>query len=388
MTGHAGVRGLSVNMMLRNHQIVIKKISGIIVLWTFALLSVNALASDKKAVPQKLLVGAMVAPPFAMKTADGRWEGLSIGLIEMITRDLGVEYEIVEYNNFPQVLEAVEKGKLNLFTALAVTEPRETIVDFSHPFLTSGSAIAVPAVVSKPGLFHFTGPFIDRFASLDFLLVIVLLVLISLAAGTMVWFFERRSSSEMFPGKAAKGLWQGLWWAMVTMTTVGYGDKVPRTPGGRIVALIWMFSSIFLVASFTAAITASLTVGELSGKVHSINDLYNARVGSVADSASLNFLTRRGIATRAFKTVKDGLQATIDGKIDAFVHNEVVLKHLAKTDFPGMIQVLPEIFDQYYVSVTFPPGSALRETFNRTLLKILDSDDYPSLKERYIGPGR
>jgi ABC-type amino acid transport substrate-binding protein len=298
MTGHAGVRGLSVNMMLRNHQIVIKKISGIIVLWTFALLSVNALASDKKAVPQKLLVGAMVAPPFAMKTADGRWEGLSIGLIEMITRDLGVEYEIVEYNNFPQVLEAVEKGKLNLFTALAVTEPRETIVDFSHPFLTSGSAIAVPAVVSKPGLFHFTGPFIDRFASLDFLLVIVLLVLISLAAGAMVWFFERRISSEMFPGKAVKGLWQGLWWAMVTMTTVGYGDKVPRTPGGRIVALIWMFSSIFLVASFTAAITASLTVGELSGKVHSINDLYNARVGSVADSASLNFLTRRGIATR------------------------------------------------------------------------------------------
>ena len=131
----------------------IKKICVIVVLWIVILLSVNALASDEKAVPQKLLVGAMVAPPFAMKTADGRWEGLSIGLIEMITRDLGVEYEIVEYNNFPQVLEAVEKGKLNLFTALAVTEPRETIVDFSHPFLTSGSAIAVPAVVSKPACF-------------------------------------------------------------------------------------------------------------------------------------------------------------------------------------------------------------------------------------------
>ena len=182
------------------HRVTIIKLSGILVLWILASLSVIALASDEKAVPQKLLVGAMVAPPFAMKTADGRWEGLSIGLIEMITRDLGVEYELVEYNNYPQVLEAVEKGKLNLFTALAVTAPRETIVDFSHPFLTSGSAIAVPAVGSKPGLFHFTGPFIDRFASLDFLLVIVLLVLISLAAGTMVWSFERRSSSEMFPG--------------------------------------------------------------------------------------------------------------------------------------------------------------------------------------------
>jgi ABC-type amino acid transport substrate-binding protein len=48
------------------------------------LLSVNALASDEKAVPQKLLVGAMVAPPFAMKTADGRWEGFSIELLKLL----------------------------------------------------------------------------------------------------------------------------------------------------------------------------------------------------------------------------------------------------------------------------------------------------------------
>lgn len=57
---------------------------------------------------------------------------------------------------------------------------------------------------------------------------------------------------------------------MVTMTTVGYGVKAPRTPGGRIVALIWMFANIFLVTVSTAAITSSLTVGELSGKVRDI----------------------------------------------------------------------------------------------------------------------
>jgi len=116
--------------MLSYHRVTIIKLSGILFLWIFASLPVIALASDEKAVPQKLRVGSMVAPPFAMKTADGRWEGLSIGLIEMITRDLGVEYELVEYNNFPQVMEAIEKGKLNLYTALAVTAPRETIVDF------------------------------------------------------------------------------------------------------------------------------------------------------------------------------------------------------------------------------------------------------------------
>ena len=366
----------------------IKKVCVIVVLWIVMLLSVNALASDEKAVSQKLLVGAMVAPPFVMKTADGRWEGFSIELLQLIAQDLGTEYEMVEYNSFAQILEEVEKGKLDVFTALAVTAQRETIVDFSHPFLISGAAIAVPVLISRPGLFHFTGPFVDRFASLDFLLVIVILVLIALAAGAVVWFFESRSSSSMFTAKTVKGLWQGLWWAMVTMTTVGYGDKVPRTAGGRIVALIWMFSSIFLVASFTAAITASLTVGELSGKIHGFKDLYHARVGTVADSEPFNFLHQRGIAMRTFKNEQDGLQAVVDGKIDAFVYDEIVLKYHSKADFPGRIQVLPEIFDPYYLSFTMPQGSELRETLNRALMRVLDSDDYPRIKERYIGPGR
>jgi ABC-type amino acid transport substrate-binding protein len=104
---------------------VIKKVSGIITLLIVTLLSVNALAHDEKGVPQKLMVGTMVAPPFAMKTADGRWEGLSIELLKMIAQDLGVEYELIEYNNIGQIVEVVEKGELDVFTALAVTESRD-----------------------------------------------------------------------------------------------------------------------------------------------------------------------------------------------------------------------------------------------------------------------
>jgi len=368
------------------HRVTIKKLSGILVLWFFASLSVIALAHDKTGIPQKLLVGTMVKPPFAMKTADGSWGGLSIGILDKIARDLGVEYELVEYDSFAQILEAVEKGKLDVVTALAVTAPRETIVDFSHPFLATGSAIAVPFPVSRPGLLHFSGQFVDRFVSPDFLIVIAMLILLSLAAGALVWLFEKRIGNTMFSGKGVKGLWQGLWWAMVTMTTVGYGDKAPKTVGGRIIALVWMYVSIFLIASFMAAITASLTVGELSGKVRGLNDLYHVRVGTVPHSEPWNFLTQRGFATRPFENEIDGLQAMVDGEIDAFVHNEILLKYFSKSDFPGRIHVLPEIFDDYYVSFAFPQGSALRESFNRALIKILDSDDYSQFKERYIGP--
>ena len=46
-----------------------------------------------------------------------------------------------------------------------------------------------------------------------------------------------------------------LWWCVATVTTVGYGDVVPVTSIGRIVALIYMFFGISLVATLLAVIS-------------------------------------------------------------------------------------------------------------------------------------
>ena len=46
----------------------------------------------------------------------------------------------------------------------------------------------------------------------------------------------------------------GLWWAITTVTTVGYGDKVPVTAGGRAVAVVLMFTGIALVSVITASL--------------------------------------------------------------------------------------------------------------------------------------
>jgi voltage-gated potassium channel len=48
--------------------------------------------------------------------------------------------------------------------------------------------------------------------------------------------------------------WDGIWWAVTTVTTVGYGDIYPKTDGGRAIAMTIMLVGIGFVALFTAFI--------------------------------------------------------------------------------------------------------------------------------------
>lgn len=51
-------------------------------------------------------------------------------------------------------------------------------------------------------------------------------------------------------------IWVGMWWALQTVTTVGYGDVSPSNPSGRIVATFVMLYGIAFVTIFIAAITS------------------------------------------------------------------------------------------------------------------------------------
>jgi voltage-gated potassium channel len=57
--------------------------------------------------------------------------------------------------------------------------------------------------------------------------------------------------------KEYASIWLGMWWAVQTVTTVGYGDVTPKDPNGRIVATFVMFEGIAFLAIVTAAITST-----------------------------------------------------------------------------------------------------------------------------------
>lgn len=96
------------------------------------------------------------------------------------------------------------------------------------------------------GLRFMKGLYRERFVQIA---IVILSVIFFSSLG--VYYFERaRVDSNI------RSLWDGVWWAIVTMGTVGYGDKYPITTGGRIVGLILIFAGVGLMSLFTATIAS------------------------------------------------------------------------------------------------------------------------------------
>lgn len=353
---------------------------GMLLLCGFLLFPERACSQERHAPQRTLLVGVMAVPPLCMKTAENRWEGFSIELWKAVAEQLGVPFEFREFATIQLLLDALERRQIDAIPSLAVKERFESTMEFSQSYMKSGLSIAVPAEDAEYRWIRiFEGIF-----SKNSLKAIGLLMVMSLMAGTVVWSFERRRNSDMFAEVTVKGFGDGIWWAMVTMATVGYGDKTPKTVGGRIVAVVWMIFSLVFIASFTANITTSLTISELKGKVRGFNDLYTARVGAISHSESFDYLTRQGIAVIPIENNRKGLLAVAGKEIDAFVQDKNILKYLVKTQFPSKVHVLPESFHEYFVGIALQHDSPLRKSINKALLKFMQTPRWAELANRYV----
>jgi polar amino acid transport system substrate-binding protein len=329
---------------------------------------------------RNLIVGTKEAPPFAMKTANGEWSGISIDLWRQIAADLEYTFEFRELP-LQALLDGVVDGSLDaVVAALTITSEREQRFDFTHPFYTTGLGIAVASTQRNPWLST-----LKRFASPGFLKVAASLVLLLFGVGLLVWWFERKKNPQQFGGGTARGIGSGFWWSAVTMTTVGYGDKAPVSFGGRLLALVWMFAAIIIISSFTAAITSSLTVNKLESPIKGLQDLPKVRVGTLPDTTSGAYLEDNNISFRIYKTTLEGLRAIVDGQIDAFVYDAPLLRYLAHKDYKGIVTVLPVVFLRQDYGIALPAGSPLREPINRQLLQTISKPEWQGLLKRYLG---
>lgn len=346
-----------------------------------ALVVLRAAASSAAVMPAAPLVVAVAeSPPFAVKNADGTWSGLSVDLWRQVADELGLRFTLREVD-LDQVDGLLRDRTVDVaLGAIAVSAEGEATHDFSQPYYATGLGFAELSA---------TGPSwrsaIEALMSSQLLHILAVIAAATIFVGILIAFIERRHNADQFGGPLHRGIATGVWWAAVTMTTVGYGDAAPKTTPGRSLALVWMFVGVVGVAIFTATVTSILTIGSLQSAAQQQADLARLRLGATSGSAGALWLTRQHLRFTASETYEAALDGLATKRVDAVVANKPVLHYLVARQWQGVLRVSPIVLEPLVYAFGLPSGSALREPIDRTMLRIVEQSQWRDVEREYLG---
>ena len=319
---------------------------------------------------EELTVGIKEAPPFVIVEDGEEPRGFSVDLARQLAARLDPAREIrfVVHPDLTSHLAAVAAGEVDMgISATSVTAEREARMDFSHGYFRDALDIVVP---ESDGGFSLWDAVRDSGVP-DVLLGLVLFVLI---AAHIVWLVER-GRGGLKKGYLA-GVGEGVWWTIVTMSTVGYGDLVPKTAIGRVLGVVVIFAGIILFGIAVASLTAAATAQSLDTPVRDVSDIRDERVMALRDSIATRELEQRAVRVDAVADLQAGLAGVRAGKAAAFVHDRSQLLHALQRDSSGLVLVNKPFAMQDY-AVAFPLGSPLRKQVNIALQQLTEGDDAP-----------
>jgi len=123
--------------------------------------------------------------------------------------------------------------------------------------------------------------------------VVVIYIVALLAFGSIIVMFEKNAPSHYYDGDRAiiDSLPQGMWWALVTMTTVGYGDYFPITPWGKMISLVVVILGVIITALII------FVVGEMFHRE------YKAQEAQLTETAKL--LVAGGVIRTVYDPIPD-----------------------------------------------------------------------------------
>ncbi len=329
-----------------------------------------------------LRVAVYDAPPYGHLETDGSISGVSVELWRRTAEMLGREYRLIPVGEMKAVIDGVARNDCDAaIGAITITPERLAKVDFSYRAHRSGVAVAVRK--ERGPLAAFT-TYAAVVAELGPLIAITLGLLV--AMGVAMWIAERRRLAPTHDSAVAS-LRDGVYWAVVTMTTVGYGDKTPKTNSGRAIAILWMLTSVALVSILSTAIVSRMTVERLSSaRPLTEGALVGQRLAAVANSSGAEFLDERRLAYAPYADLPAALTALERGQADAVVNSIGALQYAIMDRFSGTIEAPKGVLAPAYMAIALPPGSPLKKPLDRALIEITASPEWRRIEASYFAP--
>lgn len=306
--------------------------------------------------------------PFAYPNEEGGWSGISIELVNKVAEDLNRPVTYTVITNVEEVIIRVGAGKYDMGVgAVSITSDREKLVDFSTPYFVSGLGIATKQ--------NFT-------STLNYIIKIIRTILIFIAfvflGGILIRYLEDDKENEDLDSIA-----EGTWWSIVTLTTTGYGDAVPRTMVGRLFASLWMVIGMLVVPVMISNMSVSMTLDQFETVITDQGDLDSHNIGVIKGTSTETYFKANGIPYTSVNDITHMLDSIDMGRIDGGVYDLPMLQFHARK-YPDIV-VLPQTLNQEFYGLVLPPNSELRESTNISILNMLSTYEWAGIKAKYLG---
>jgi polar amino acid transport system substrate-binding protein len=340
-----------------------------------------AFAAEHREV-QSLRVAVYNVPPYGYVDSDGSISGVSVDLWRRVAEQMEWHYQLIPVSDMESILNGLEQGRFDAaIGAITITPERAARVDFSYPAHRSGVAIAMKKETGPVFALVSYGAAVSELAPL-IIITLAMLILI----GVAMWIVEQRVRL------AAKGsessvlsLRDGLYWAVVTMTTVGYGDKTPKTTLGRGVAALWMLSSLVLVSLLSTSLVSRLTAERVESRNSAASiDLRAIRLAAVGQSSGAEYLDQLHLQYTKSKDLPEALDSLANGRSDAVVNSVGALQYYVSMRYAKSIEIPQGLLASAYIAIALPEHSPIKKPLDRALIRITNSPEWRILEEKFF----
>jgi polar amino acid transport system substrate-binding protein len=326
-----------------------------------------------------LLVGVAGSEPFVF-TKGSVEKGIALDIWENLAEVKGWNFKYIYYKTVDEALHSIDKGNLDIVVGpISITSQRVEYLRFSQPFYNSSLAIVSRA--DNLSLWDKVQPFF----SLNLLYAVFVFLFILSVVGTFLWLAERKKSPDQFPSDPLHGIGTGMWLAIVTMSTTGYGDKAPITLAGRVIAGTWMIVSIIFATSMVAGIASTLTLSSLgTSTVSNIEELSGQKAATITNSPSALFLKESRIKPVEVQTLEEAMEKLKNKEVQAVVYDRPQMLYYLKNNKEEAFYIAKAEYAKRGYGYAFSLTSDLVYEVNRVLLELAEEKEVNHIIEEYL----
>ncbi|XP_032597928.1 glutamate receptor ionotropic, kainate 2 isoform X3 [Drosophila grimshawi] len=332
-------------------------------------------------------------------TGNARFEGFCIDLLKAIAQQVGFQYKIElvpdnmygvyipETNSWNGIVQELMERRADLAVAsMTINYARESVIDFTKPFMNLGIGILFKVPTSQPTrLFSFMNPLAIEI----WLYVLAAYILVSFALFVMARFspYEWKNPHPCYKEtdivENQFSISNSFWFITGTFLRQGSGLN-PKATSTRIVGGCWFFFCLIIISSYTANLAAFLTVERMITPIESASDL--------ADQTEISYGTLEGGSTMTFfrdskigiyqkmwrymenrkssvfvKTYEDGIKRVMEGNY-AFLMESTMLDYAVQRDC-NLTQI-GGLLDSKGYGIATPKGSPWRDKISLAILEL------------------